>query len=457
MMTLCLLLLAVSVAAAADAPASAQESPPPLRWDAIEPGTAPREGLFAGGYAAGMLQRPAGLTLDTWFHDGWMRIYALLHLDRVVECTGIGRGAGPVWMFGSDRRPDLLERTQVTIPDETFPHRDVPLAARQVFDLCNGQGIIVVRHGKIVFEDYPGMDPAQRHHWMSISKSALNMLMGKLVMEGKLDLTRKVEDYVPELTGKGYGSFTVQEVADMDADVDMNEANYTAPGAPFWKWGRAIGWFTDDGQWPGGVKQLMLAIERRPRPTDEAAQKVRYTSSNSQALAWIIEKQSGRPLPQYFEESIWRHIGAVADAAVSVDRHGVAFAGGGLCSTLRDLARYGTIWANRGVAADGTRVFAEAWLQENTSGKGLLIMRDYHYHNHSYSKDGAIVHQGHSGQMLWVHPGHGTIVACFGSNTEPTGQKRWSPRALLLMAEAIDRELAAVAGIPSSTSPAADR
>ena len=43
--------------------------------------------------------------------------------------------------------------------------------------------------------------------------------------------------------------------------------------------------------------------------------------------------------------------------------------------------------------------------------------------------------------MLWVHPGHGTIVACFGSNTEPTGQKRWSSRVLLLMAEAIDREL----------------
>lgn len=438
MTTLVLLLIAVSATAGAPPP---PPEPPPWRWDALEPGLPPREGLFAGEYPPGMLQRPAGLTLDTWFHDGWMRIYALLQFDRVVRCAEIGRGPGPVWMFGSARQPDLLERTQVTIPDETFPHRDVPLAARRIFEASNGQGILVVRHGKIVFEDYPGMDPSQRHHWMSISKSAINMLMGRLVMEGKLDLARKVEDYVPELKGKGYGSFTVQELADMDADVDMNESNYTSPTSPFWKWGRAIGWFTDDGLWPGGVKQLLLTIERQPRPVGEAAQKVRYTGSNSQTLAWIIEKQSGRPMQQYFEESIWRHIGAVADAVVSVDRHDVPFAGGGLSSTLRDLARYGTIWANRGLAPDGTRVFDPAWLEENTSGKGLLIMRDYRYRNHSYSKNGAIVHQGHSGQMLWVHPGHGTIVACFGSNTEPTGQKRWSARALLLMAEAIDREL----------------
>ena len=213
MTTLVLLLIAVSATAADPSPAP---EPPPLRWDALQPGLPPREDLFTGEYAAGMLQRPAGLTLDTWFHDGWMRVYALLQLDRVVPCAEIGRGSGPVWMFGGARQPDLLERTQVTIPDETFPHRDVPLPARRVFDLGNGQGILVVRHGKIVFEDYPGMDPAQRHHWMSISKSAVNMLMGRLVMEGKLDLTRKVEDYLPELKGKGYGGFTVQEVADMD-------------------------------------------------------------------------------------------------------------------------------------------------------------------------------------------------------------------------------------------------
>ena len=48
---------------------------------------------------------------------------------------------------------------------------------------------------------------------------------------------------MPELKGKGYGSFTVQEVADMDADVNMDEKNYHDPKSAFWDFGRSMGWF----------------------------------------------------------------------------------------------------------------------------------------------------------------------------------------------------------------------
>jgi len=421
--------------------ARVEPSPGPFHWDDLRAGQSPRWHLFSGEFPAGMLRRPAELTLDNWFHDGYLRIYALLNLDEVVRCVEIGRGKGPVYMFGNARQPDLLDKLTVTIPDETFPKRNTPIPLREAFSLTNGQAILVVRNGKIVFEEYPGMDPAQRHHWMSISKSSLNMLLGKLVTEGRLDLSRKVEEYVPELAGKGYGGFSVQELADMDADVDMNENNYANPQAPFWKWGRAVGWFSDDGQWPGGVKQLLGEIKRLPKATGEAAEKVRYTSSNSQVIAWIVEKRMKKPLIECFEENLWRHIGAVANASVSVDKLGVPFAGGGYRSTLRDLARYGTIWANKGVAPDGTRICAEDWIKENTRGKGPKVYRDYCYHNQSYSKGSALAHQGHSGQMLWTNPTTGTIVACFGSITHPGGQDRWSGRVQLLMAEAIDRFL----------------
>ncbi len=53
----------------------------------------------------------------------------------------------------------------------------------------------------------------------------------------------------------------------------------------------------------------------------------------------------------------------------------------------------------------------------------------------------AIVHQGHSGQILWVNPQSGTIVACFSSVTTPGGGNRWSRQAHLALAEAIDQYL----------------
>ncbi len=126
---------------------------------------------------------------------------------------------------------------------------------------------------------------------------------------------------------------------------------------------------------------------------------------------------------------------------MTVDKHGFPFVGGGYSSTLRDLARYGTIWANRGVAPDGTRIFPEAWMKENMSGKGPRMRGDYRYHNQSYSNQTAIVHQGHSGQMLWVNPSSGTVVVCFSSMTTPGGGMKWSGQALLSLAEAIDKHL----------------
>lgn len=412
----------------------------PLRWDSIRAGQPPQSHLFAGEYPAAMFPRPGDLTPDNWFHDGHLRTYALLNLSDVVRNVEIQRGKGPVFMFGNARVPQLLDSVTITFDEKEFPKAGTPLPLREMLSWVNCQGILVVRNGKIVFEEYPGMDPSQRHHWMSVSKSTLNMLMGKLVAEGKLDLRRKVEHYVHELKGKGYGSFTVQEIADMDADVNMDEKNYHDPRSAFWDFGRSMGWFNDDGKWPGGNKQFLTTLTRLEKPTGEEGEKVRYTSSNSQVIGWIIEKITGEPLAEYFESSVWRHLGAVANASVTVDRHGFPFVGGGYSSTQRDLARYGTIWANKGVAPDGTRIFDEAWMKENTSGKGPKI-RDYRYHNQSYSKGPAITHQGHSGQMLWVNPVSGTIVVCFGSTTTPSGGNSWSRQAYVLVAEAIDQRL----------------
>jgi len=434
--------LAVPALAQAQTPDQVPSQASPFRWDDIRAGRLPQPHLFASEFPAGMFRRPGELTPDTWFHDGHLRTYALLNLGDVVRTVEIQRGKGAVYMFGNARVPQLLDQVSATFTEKDFPKAGKPLLLRELLSWINCQGILVVRNGKVVFEEYPGMDPAQRHHWMSVSKTTLNMLMGKLVTEGKLDLRKKVEEYVPELQGKGYGGFTVQQLADMDADVSVDERNYHDPKSGFWDFGRSMGWFADDGKWPGGNRQMLTTVTRLEKPAGEAGESVRYTSSNSQVLGWIIEKVTREPLAEYFEQAVWRHIGAVANASVTVDKQGFPFVGGGYSSTLRDLARYGTIWANAGLAPDGTRIFDEAWLKENTSGKGPKN-RDHRYHNQSYSKGTAITHQGHSGQTLWVNPASGTIVVTFGSMTTPSGGNTWSRQAYLLVAESIDQHLRA--------------
>jgi hypothetical protein len=45
--------------------------------------------------------------------------------------------------------------------------------------------------------------------------------------------------------------WTVSRVGNITADVNMDEKNYHDPKSAFWDFGRSMGWFNDDGKWPG--------------------------------------------------------------------------------------------------------------------------------------------------------------------------------------------------------------
>src|SRR5919197_167579 len=143
--------------------------------------------------------------------------------------------------------------------------------------------------GKVAFEWYGnGLTPTDPHIVFSVSKSITGILAGILVEHGQLDPDAPVVRYVPEAAGSVYGDCTVRHVLDMTV------------GATF-----------------------------------------HYVSPNSDMLGWILECAAGVPYARLVSDLIWQRIGAEADAHVTVDRVGAARAAGGICATLRDLARVG--------------------------------------------------------------------------------------------------------------------
>jgi CubicO group peptidase (beta-lactamase class C family) len=73
-----------------------------------------------------------------------------------------------------------------------------------------------------------------------------------------------------------------------------------------------------------------------------------YRTVNTDVLAWIIRRVTQQPFARLLSERLWQPLGAEEDAYLSVDRLGIEFAGGGLNTTLRDLARFGEMMRNRG-------------------------------------------------------------------------------------------------------------
>lgn len=66
-----------------------------------------------------------------------------------------------------------------------------------------------------------------------------------------------------------------------------------------------------------------------------------YLSVNTDVLGLVLERASGKGLAKLISELIRTPIGAEQDALITVDSKGVPRAAGGMCATVRDLARLG--------------------------------------------------------------------------------------------------------------------
>src|SRR6185437_1227797 len=76
--------------------------------------------------------------------------------------------------------------------------------------------VLVVRGQDILFEHYASdFSKDHPHSIQSITKTTLNLIIGQLLDQGLLDLSRPVADYIPTI-GSGYAHASLQQVLNMD-------------------------------------------------------------------------------------------------------------------------------------------------------------------------------------------------------------------------------------------------
>jgi CubicO group peptidase (beta-lactamase class C family) len=88
-----------------------------------------------------------------------------------------------------------------------------------------------------------------------------------------------------------------------------------------------------------------------------------YRSILTDLLGWVIERASGVRFPELVSRELWTPMGAEHDAEVTVDAHGNAMADGGICCTLRDLARFGQLMLDGG-RRGRRQVVPRAWIRD---------------------------------------------------------------------------------------------
>ncbi len=371
-----------------------------------------------------------GLTQENW-DSGEMATASFQNAWKFTHSYTIEKSSHPSEQWKSQGKLNL-KAIQVNDADGTL---SLEVLLR---DRLHNNAMVVLKGENLVHEHYwNGLSPDSKTLVMSVTKSFTSMLAAIAVEEGKLDMNRKVQDYLPELKGSAFANSTVQEVSDMRSGIKVN----IAPGL---SWDHAM---THAQEWNGyvegrlnGTIEYAKTVKARQYPTGQAYQ---YQCINTEVLGLVVEKTMGKKLPELFSEKVWSHLGVESNAVWQSNPTGYVVASGGLNITTRDLAKVGQMLLNSGKNNQGEQIIPKAFIDNLMEGNDEVrsawkYSKESHLAPDAWYKDQFRVMSikgrkmlamvGIHGQSVIMDKDSGTVIATAGSYSQPE-----TPRMALMM------------------------
>jgi CubicO group peptidase (beta-lactamase class C family) len=394
-----------------------------------------------GGLMVGSPAPPDRLvTLANW-QDAPFNRWGFTHIQDLMPTARIARGMGPVSELEHGDPADIGRVEFASADGQRW-------TVAQMVESTFTDGFLVLHRGRVVVERYgSGLAPSTRHLLMSVSKSLTATLAGALIGQGRLAPADLVTDHVSELRGTSFDGCTVQHLLDMRAGTRFSE-EYDDPASDVRVSEQVAGWRprTTPGL-PPSLFEYIPGLGGGPHGAQ-----FEYRSILPDVLAWVLERAGGGRFAELFSREVWSKIGAEEDAAVTVDPHGYAYVDGGICVTLRDLARLGQMHLQEG-EYNGRRIVPASWVQACLREDSQLAAEfqasefagraaDGMYHNYWWVLDparGVYTGWGIHGQQLLIHVPANVVVAKLSTWPTPSygDYDDLQNRAAIALAEAL--------------------
>lgn len=304
-----------------------------------------------------------------------------------------------------------------------------------VHPASRAQGMVVMHRGRIVFEEYAGMREFDAKAWMSVSKTAVSLVVRLLVEEGKIDVNRAVDSYLAELRGTGWAGTRVLDVLDMASGMDILETqeNRLNPRSVITRFNQAFnGQPNADGKLERQIDVIRSAGRAKP-----AGQSFDYSSLNTEVLVLLAEAVENKRWHDIFQERVWGKMTVEGDMQVGIAPDGAPQAYGFLMARLRDMARYGLLYTPSWSRAARERIVSPEYVRElQTGGRKSLFLQgelgnrltnsyfpkspptSNHWQWDGVWDDGDIFKSGVYGQGIYVSPAKDLVVVW--QSTAPT-------------------------------------
>ncbi|GJQ05444.1 serine hydrolase [Capnocytophaga canimorsus] len=260
---------------------------------------------------------------------------------------------------------------------------------------------LIIKNDSIWHEQYfEGYTQKSLSNSFSMAKTYVSAMLGRAISDGYIkDLDQPVADFFPKFSEGLAANLTVGDLASMASGLDWDEDYYN----PFS--------ITTKAYFDAPLQEIILNL----KVTDPPGKKYEYKSGNTQLLAMVIEKATGKTLSEYLSQSLWEPLGCEYDALWQLDtKEGTEKAYCCIASNARDFARLGKLYKDFG-QWHGKQLLDSAYVAKSVQprfsdspqyGYGMWLLN---YKNKSF-----FMMRGHLGQYVIVDPKNNVIIVRLG-------------------------------------------
>ena len=310
----------------------------------------------------------------------------------------------------------LFPRKQNIVLPSSFNVKELEFTTQKYIDSSYTQGLLFIQNDTIQYENYwRGQQENTKHISWSMAKSYVSALFGIAMEEGYIkNIEQTVGEYLPELKGSGYDNVKIKDVLQMSSGVKFNE-DYSDPKSD-------INSYWEEFVFGGSQDEFAATLENeRPPGTYNT-----YVSIDTHVLGMILVKATGKSLTDYLQEKIWQPIGAEFNAYWLTDEKGMEMALGGLNASLRDYAKIGRLYLNKG-NWNGSQIVPKNWVEQSTNSteEHLIPQSENSAHQgigYGYQwwipegTEGEFMAVGVFNQFIYINPSTNTIIVKNSAN-----------------------------------------
>ena len=295
---------------------------------------------------------------------------------------------------------------------ESYEYDGKPKKVSEWIKSTDTTGIIVLKDGEIIFENYfDGNDKLTHAIVFSVSKSFVSFLIGVALEEGKItSLNDPVDKYATLLKGSGYEGVSIKHVLQMSSGIQFTE-DYDDLKSDIVKLSAAFA--------VGSLDKFIASLKNEKTPGSYN----KYISADTQVLGMVLKGSTKKSLTDYMQEKLWSKLGAENNAEWLTDKKGIELALGGLNATVRDLAKFGMLYLNEGRNYKGEQLVSSDWVKASVTPDAPHLMpgRDNPASDwllgYGYQwwipeiPEGDYAAIGIYGQFIYVHPEYNVVIA----------------------------------------------